>query len=107
MPKIVCSIGFGFSEETTQGIWEDRMIQKRYRAELIRNSSRLQSTDKVNSDIVLTNELSIISDPYARLNFHAIRYAEFMGTKWEVTTVSVEYPRLKLTLGGVYNGPQT
>ena len=107
MPKITCGIGFGVPEETSPGIWEDKITQKQYRAELIRNSKRLQSADKVNSDITLTNELSIIADPYAKLNFHAIRYAEFMGSKWEVTSVSVEYPRLNLTLGGVYNGPQT
>lgn len=107
MPKTMCAIGFGVSKETSPGIWKDEITQKQYRAEIIRNSRRLQSTDKVNSNIVITNELSIIADPYAKLNFHAIRYAEFMGTKWEVTTVSVEYPRLILTLGGVYNGPQT
>ena len=27
-----------------------------------------------------------------------------MNTKWKVTSVDVQYPRLILTLGGVYNG---
>lgn len=107
MPKVMCMVGFATPKETSPGIWEDEITQKQYRADLIRNSRRLQSGDKVNSDIVLSNELSIIADPYANLNFHAIRYAEFMGTRWEVTTVDVEYPRLNLMLGGVYNGPKT
>ena len=51
----------------------------------------------------MTNEISLVADPYARENFHMIRYACFMGTRWEVTSVEVQYPRLVLTLGGVYN----
>jgi hypothetical protein len=30
-------------------------------------------------------------------------YVEFMGTKWKITNVEVQYPRLILSVGGVYN----
>ena len=76
-----------------------------YSGDLMSNSRRLQSENQVNDSIVLGNRISILADPYARNNFHAIRYTEFMGTKWKVNSVDAsQYPRLVLTLGGVYNG---
>lgn len=103
MAKIVTEIGFAESEETTPGVWEENIIEHTYYAELIRNSRRLQQGPKVNDDITISNQISILADPYARNNFHNIRYATFMGTKWKVTSVEVLYPRLQLEMGGVYN----
>ena len=31
----------------------------------------------------------------------------FMGAKWKITSVEVQYPRLILTVGGVYNEQTT
>ena len=72
--------------------------------DLIKNNRKLESSDSVNDNINISNSISIISDPYANENFHKMRYAKFMGTEWKVTNVEVQYPRLILTLGGVYNG---
>jgi hypothetical protein len=35
-----------------------------------------------------------------------MRYVEFMGTKWKITNIEVQYPRLTLSIGGEYNGQQ-
>lgn len=61
----------------------------------------------MNDDINVSNEISILADPYANQNFHAMRYVEFMGAKWKISGVEVQYPRLILSVGGVYNGEQT
>ena len=53
---------------------------------------------------MISNDISILSVPYAVNNFHSMRYIEFMGAKWKVSDVEVQYPRLLLTLGGLYNG---
>ena len=71
---------------------------------MTRNARRLQSSGNLNDNLVIANELSIVADPYANENFHAIRYAEFMGAKWKISSVQVQYPRLVLELGEVYNG---
>ena len=63
--------------------------------------------DKVLDDINISNEFSIVADAYANENFHNIKYVEYMGTKWKISTVTVQRPRLILSAGGVYNGPQT
>jgi len=32
-----------------------------------------------------------------------IRYVTWMGTKWRVANIDVNYPRLNLSIGDVYN----
>lgn len=97
------SIGFAELKETTPGVWAPQITEHNYRGDLVRNTRRLQSTDQVNDDININNQISIVADPYANMNFHTIKYATFMGTKWKVSDVEVQYPRLILSLGGVYN----
>lgn len=96
-------IGFGATVETKPGVWDEQIVERSYYGDLLRNSRRLQTSDKVNDDLNISNEISIVADPYANENFHAIRYASFMGSKWKVTDVEVQYPRLILTLGGLWN----
>lgn len=92
------------SKEIAPGVWEPSIIERPYYGDLIKNTRRLQSTDKVNDDINISNEVSIVADPYAMTNFHTMRYVQFMGAKWKITNVEVQYPRLILSLGGLYNG---
>ena len=103
MAKFYGNVGFADTVETEPGIWEENVIARPYYGDLSRNFRKLESSGGVNDDINVSNEISIVSDPYANLNFHAIRYIEFMGAKWKVTNVEVQYPRLILTIGGVYN----
>lgn len=103
MSKFYGEIGFA-KETTANGVTIEDIEEKAFYGEIFRNSRSLQSSDQVNDNVNISNQISIIADPYAQLNFHAIRYAKFMGTKWKVTDVEVRYPRLILTLGGVYNG---
>mgnify|MGYP003475670747 CR=1 FL=1 len=102
MAKFYGAIGFAVTEESSPGVYKETIEERNYYGDLIRNTRRLQTSDKLNDDINVANEISIISDPYANQNFHAIRYVEFMGSKWKVSSVEVSYPRLILTLGGLY-----
>lgn len=106
MAKWHGKIGYAQTVETSPGIWEEKIITKEYYGEVIRNTRKLQSTDKVNIDINVSNEISILSDPFANENFHSIRYITFMGTEWKVPSVDVQYPRLVLSIGDIYNGPK-
>lgn len=103
MAKFYGPIGYAVTEETTPGVWEDRISERMYFGELVRNTRRLQTADKLNDNINVSNEISILADPFAYQNFHTMRYVEFMGAKWKISSVEVQYPRLILTVGGVYN----
>ena len=106
MAKWYGVIGYAETVETKPGVWKEQITERSYYGDLIRNTRRLQSADKLNDDINIANEISIVADPFANQNFHAMRYVEFMGTKWKISMVEVQYPRLILTVGGVYNGKQ-
>ena len=103
MAKWFGKIGYAFTGETEAGLWEEDVIEKDYYGDMTSDRRKRQASEKVNDNLTLANVISVIADPFAYENFHAIRYAEFMGSKWKVTSVDVQYPRLILSLGEVYN----
>lgn len=106
MAKYYGAIGYAETVETTPGVWVEQITERQYFGDLIRNSRSLQSSEQLNDNINVANEISIVADPFAYQNFHKMRYVEFMGTKWKINTVEVKYPRLILSTGGLYNGEQ-
>lgn len=105
MSKWSGKIGFVVQKEYPIGsdIWIEDETERTYYGDMIRNSRRLQNSSNQNDNLVISNQLSIVADPFAYENFHSIRYAYYMNTKWKVTDIEVQYPRLILTLGEVYN----
>lgn len=103
MAKFYGNIGYIDTVEVEPGIWEEQIVDRPYYGDLTRNTSRYQSSGGVNDDINISNNISIIADPYANENFQHMRYVEFMGAKWKITNVEIQYPRIILTVGGVYN----
>ena len=104
MAKFYGLIGFAKTVETAQDVWTEQITERPYYGDLLRNTRQLQASNQLNDDVCISNEISILADPYARENFQAMRYVEFMGAKWKITGVEVQYPRLVLKAGGVYNG---
>lgn len=109
MAKFFGKLGFCSTvEETTDGvgtgIWKNVAIERPYYGDVIRRSYRYSANDKVNDDVDITNEISIIQDEYAISHLSNLVYVEWMGARWKVSNVTVEYPRMTLSLGGVYNG---
>lgn len=109
MAKYAGKIGFVIVSESPadSGIWVEQPIERTYCGDLIRNARRMKQSQSLNDNITISNQISIVADPFAKENFHSIRYAEYLGAKWKVTSVEVQYPRLVLELGEVYNGEQT
>lgn len=103
MAKWYGKIGYAETVETERGYWEENITERSYYGDVLRNSRRIQASEGTNDNVNVSNQLSVIADPYANENFHAMRYVEFMGTRWKVTDIEVQYPRLVLTIGGVYN----
>ena len=107
MSRFYGPIGFVASVEDPEGsgIWVDSPTEKNYRGEITRNTKRWDSSRQLNDNLEISNTLSIVADPYASSNLYAIRYVKWLGSYWKVTSAEVSYPRLILSLGGVYNGP--
>ena len=106
MAKFHGAIGYAEMVETAPGVWKEQITERNYDGDLIRNTRRLQTADQLNDNINVANEISIVADPFAINNFHSMRYVEFMGAKWKISSVEVRYPRLILSVGGLYNSEQ-
>lgn len=103
--KMSIRIGYNITEPDEPGsdIYVNKVITRECYGETTRLSSKWQNSGHVNDDISINNEISILADPFALENFSNIAYAEFLGTKWKVNSIEIQYPRLLLTVGGVYN----
>lgn len=104
MSKWYGIIGYVETVETDPGIWEAKTTERPYYGETTRLMTSFQTSGEVHDDVKLTNELSIVADPFAFEKFHAIRYATFGDVKWKVQSVTPQHPRLLLNIGGLYNG---
>lgn len=102
--KFFGTVGFiGDEFETSPGVFKPEIVERKYVGDVIRNTRRLQNSDKQNPDFSISNQISILSDLYAQQNWHTIRYVIWNGVKWKVDSVDVSYPRLTLDLGGLYD----
>lgn len=105
MAKYHGMIGFVTSVETVPGVWEDVPVEKEYHGEVLKNLARHQASSYLNDNFIISDEISIIANGYLRENLANIKYVNYMGTNWKVTSIDgSNYPRIVLTLGGVYNG---
>lgn len=107
MAKYYGIVGYAVTVETSPGVWTEQIVERPYKGDVKRIYKRADSEERVNPDLDVSNEISILSDPYADQHFHQIRYVAWAGALWNVKGVTVERPRLRLTIGGVYNGKQT
>ena len=105
MARFFGRIGYGETVETAPGVWKDEIIERSYYGDVIRNARNLREGENLNFDLSVQNSISIVADAYANDHFFAIRYVEWAGTLWTVSSVEVQSPRLLLRLGEVYNGP--
>lgn len=105
MAKWHGKVGYMITEEVEPGVYLPTPTEKPYFGDLLSGMSKWSPAGKVNDDLNVANKISIVADPFAYQNFSTIKYVEFMGALWNVTTIEPQYPRLILTVGGVYNGP--
>lgn len=106
MARFCGTVGYAITEETRPGIWEEQIVERTYRGDVIKNNSSRVSGEGLNDDIQISSDISIMADAFAYQNFAYIKYVDFMGAKWKVTSVTPERPRITLTLGGIYNEQQ-
>jgi hypothetical protein len=103
MAKFSGKIGYVESVETSQSVWEERTSEEIYYGDVLANRRQWETGQGINDDTNINNRISIVADEKALKSFHLMRYVEWMGTKWKISSIEVRPPRLILTLGGVYN----
>lgn len=98
------AIGFVEVVEKRPGVKTTQPVEYWYSGDVLKRSVRFQNGESVNEAISPQNQISILADAYARSHVGSMRYVKWMGTAWKVTEVTMQHPRLILTLGGQYNG---
>ena len=97
-------IGCIETKETTPGVWTPVVTERNYSGDLLRSSNRwVPSQDSTNDNLNANHQISIIADAFANENCRSMKYVEFMGNKWKITSIEMNFPRLILSIGGVYN----
>lgn len=107
--KFYGTIGFWEGDhEIAEDVWEPSIVEKEYFGDISRNYRRFQTTQQKNDDFTVNAQLSILADLYAMQNWQSIRYVIWNGVKWKVNNIDgIQYPRITMELGGVYNGEET
>lgn len=103
--KYAGKIGFVETSELKDGVSKDIIIEKPYRGDVLQSSrywSDASGNYQLNDDLMINNRISIVGDPYAMRNIYKMKYLEWNGTKWKITNVDVQYPRLILTISDVW-----
>jgi hypothetical protein len=103
MPKFYGNIGFIKTEETSPGVWTEQIIEKKYYFDVMKNNIKWSSSEQLNDDLTISNQFSILADSFLYENIGYIRYIEFLNSKWKISNIDIQYPRLILSTGGLYN----
>ena len=104
MARFSGNVGFIENVLTGTSKWTNKETVRHYYGDETRIVKRTDDGGNANSGITINNEISIVADPYAKKHFFAIQWVEWKGVKWEVTGAEVLYPRLILSLGGIWHG---
>ena len=102
MAKWYGNIGFADFIEIAPGMRPETIKERPYFGDVIRNTRMLQGSGEINDNVIVNNQISVVADPYATDHIYDMRYVEWLGSNWKVTNVDVQYPRLILSLGGLY-----
>lgn len=109
MAKFVGTIGFLVTEKKEPGLNVPVPKEFSYRGDLLRNNVKREgNSDSINDDINVSNQISIVANPYAKNHIYEMKYLKFqmpcLGGVWKITNAEIQEPRIILTLGGVYSG---
>lgn len=104
MAKWYGQIGYVDIVETEPGVHDEIVTERPYYGDVLKNYRSLQNNEgSTVCSVNISNQISIVADPYANDHIYAMRYVTFQNSKWSVTNVDVQFPRLILSLGGLYH----
>jgi hypothetical protein len=109
MSKYYGKVGFMDAVKTDpeSDVYTEQIVEHPYYGDILEHGSRWQSGQYLIDNRLLTIKISIVADPYAYENFSKIKYVEYGGHNWTVTSIDIQRPRLVLTIGDLYNEQTT
>lgn len=106
MAKFHGSIGFVETLEVSPGVWREIATERSYFGEITKQYAKWDPSEgTLNDNIILADNISIVADDYAKFRLGVMRYVKVRGVRWKIVRIETPlYPRINLTLGGVWNG---
>lgn len=102
MSRFSGKLGFVTTRETEEGVWLEDIIEIPAKGTIRTLYVRNDNSSSVNTDLRLTNEVSILMNSKIQMNVQSLKYVVWKGSKWAVQSIGVNYPRLTINLGGLY-----
>ena len=102
MSRFSGKLGFVNTRETEEGVWLEDNIELPVKGTIRSLYVRNDNASSVNSNLRLTNEVSILLNSKYMTYLETLKYVVWKGSKWEVVSIGVNYPRLTINLGGPY-----
>lgn len=102
MARFSGKLGFVMTHETEEGVWLENIVELPAKGTIRSLYVRNDNSSSVNTNLRLTNEISILMDTKIQTYLESLKYVIFKGSKWEVQAIGVAYPRLTINLGGLY-----
>ena len=102
MSRFSGKLGFVMTRETEEGVWLDENIEIRAKGTIRSLYVRNDNSSSANTNLRLTNEVSILLNSKISTYLETLKYVIWKGSKWEVQSIGVNYPRLTINLGGLY-----
>ena len=104
--KFAGKIGFvkTVQDPNDDSVWITETTEKTVYGDILRDTRINEKSSYVNDNFTITNQFSIVATGYCYHNLQYIKYVEYLGVKWRVTSVeALHRPRLVLSVNGVYN----
>lgn len=102
MSRFSGKLGFVLTHETEEGVWLENIVELPVKGTIRSLYVRNDNSSSVNTNLRLTNEISILMDTKINTYLENLKYVIWKGSKWEVQSIGVNYPRLTINLGGLY-----
>lgn len=97
-------VGYMTHVEKARGVYVPEITERKYYGDVLKDNRRWENGQSLNDNLTIGNRFSILADAYALSHLGEIIYIEWMGSKWKVSDIDVNRPRLILSVGGLYNG---
>ena len=98
-------VGFGETVEASPGVFVEEIVEFDGFGDVDQSFIKQESTETVNTDFSTSTMLRIMMSEEIQKRFSKMRYVEWEGVRWAVSSVDVRPPRLIVRLGEVYSGP--
>ena len=102
MSRFSGKLGFVKTRETEEGVWLEDFVELSVKGTIRSLYVRNDNSSSANTNLRLTNEISVLMDSKIQTYIQTLKYVVWKGSKWEVQSIGVSYPRLTINLGGLY-----